>query len=213
MQKKKKKVIHKGNYQWSLCAIHRNLVTIEGNTWPVAKNIEYSSIRNTKIIWKSTITLCDWFLLKTQCFNIYNSYAPWNARPLLLLYYFIQKCVSFVLLNWKLRFVKGMSLLWVYFKFKTVILCYLDSVSDEWLMVTIPPVFRASFLGKRVVKKFKFWWLTYWHFVLLKNIIPYTLISLKYQLETSSQLTWLSIFFQGQHVDCPNWVYSDPGRP
>lgn len=39
MQKKKKKVIHKGNYQWSLCAMHRNLVTIEGNTWPVAIKI------------------------------------------------------------------------------------------------------------------------------------------------------------------------------
>lgn len=32
-------------------------------------------------------------------------------RPLLCFYYFIQKRVFLVLLNWKLRFVKGMSLL------------------------------------------------------------------------------------------------------
>lgn len=141
-----------------------------------------------------------------QCFNIYNSYAPWNARPLLLLYYFIQKRVSFVLLNWKLRFVKGMSLLWVYFKFKTVILCYLDSVSDDWLMVTIPPVFQASFLGKRVVKKFKFWWLTYWHFVLLKKkfrILSYTTLKIPTRDLISANLT--QYFLSRRACWLPKW--------
>lgn len=64
---KTKKVINKGNYQ---CYAQKFTDSWGQQLASSNKNIEFSSISNTKIIWKSTKTLHNWFPLKMQCFNI-----------------------------------------------------------------------------------------------------------------------------------------------